>query len=185
MASMNMLDIVAKAITWLNTMVGRLTAYLILLMFALLFAEVLFRYLWRTPSVWTGELSQMLFAAYALLGGGYLLARNGHVNVDIFYANFPHRTKAAVDIVTSILFFLFIGTLVWQGLSLAADSVARWERSHSAWNPPVWPIKAIIPISAALVLLQGIVKLASDILVVLGRRPLAAANDRGSAEDAL
>lgn len=182
---MKPLEIFARTVTWTNEMVGRATAYLVLLMFGLLFAEVIFRYALRAPSVWTGELSQMLFGAYALLGGGYLLTRNGHVNVDLIYAAFPERTRAVIDIFTSVLFFLFIGVLVWQGTSLAMDSLARWERSHSAWNPPIWPIKLIIPISAALVLLQGLVKLANDILIALGRPPVATGTEGELPEEQL
>lgn len=176
------IEIFARIVTWINAMVGRATAYLVLLMFALLFAEVIFRYVLRTPSVWTGELSQMLFGAYALLGGGYLLARNGHVNVDLLYGSFAPKTRALVDVLTSTLFFLFIGVLVWQGMSLAMDSVARWERSHSAWNPPIWPIKLIIPISGVLILLQGMVKLADDILIALGHAPVSPGVDASPEE---
>jgi TRAP-type mannitol/chloroaromatic compound transport system permease small subunit len=174
---MTILTTAARAITGLNTLVGRMTAMLVLVMFVLLFAEVLFRYLWRAPTVWTGELSQMLFGAYALLGGGYLLARNGHVNVDLVYASLPRRAQAGLDVLTSVLFFLFVGVLLWQGLSLAMDSIARWERSHSAWNPPIWPLKLVIPLAALLILLQGLVKLASDILVALGHEPLPEPDD--------
>ena len=182
---MNPIEILARVVTWTNEIVGRATAYLVLLMFGLLFAEVILRYALRTPSVWTGELSQMLFGAYALLGGGYLLARNGHVNVDLLYGAFSVRSRAWIDIFTSILFFLFIGVLVWQGTSLAMDSLARWERSHSAWNPPIWPIKLIIPIAAVLVLLQGLVKLANDMLVALGRSPVSTGVDKATPEEQL
>ncbi|MCV0396352.1 MAG: TRAP transporter small permease subunit [Rhizobiaceae bacterium] len=169
-----MLKTFARVTGRINDLVGYVTAHLVLVMFVLLFCEVLFRYLWRQPTVWTGELSQMLFGVYALLGGGYLLARGGHVNVDIVYGAFPPRVKASIDVFTSILFFLFVAVLLWQGLSLASDSIARWERSHSAWNPPIWPVKLAIPLAALLILLQGLVKLASDILVALGHEPVAA-----------
>lgn len=169
-----MLKTFARVIGRINDLVGYATAHLVLVMFVLLFCEVLLRYLWRQPTVWTGELSQMLFGVYALLGGGYLLARGGHVNVDIVYGAFPKRVKASIDVFTSALFFLFIAVLLWQGLSLAADSIARWERSHSAWNPPIWPVKLAIPLAALLILLQGLVKLANDILVALGHEPVAA-----------
>lgn len=171
---MKILGAGAGAITWLNEWVGRITAHLILIMFVLLFAEVLFRYFWRAPTNWTGELSQMLFGIYALLGGGYLLINNGHVNVDLIYSRWSRKRRAVTDILTSVLFFLFVIVLLWQGTSLAMDSVARWERSQSAWNPPIWPIKLVIPISAALLLLQGLVKLANDILIALGKTPIVA-----------
>lgn len=172
---MKSLAVIARAITWFNEWLGRIVAHLVLVMFVLLFAEVIFRYFLRSPTAWTGELSQLLFGSYALLGGGYLLISNGHVNVDLVYARWSPRTRAVVDIFTSLLFFLFAVVLLWQGSSLAFDSVSNWERSHSAWNPPVWPVKLIIPIAAALLLLQGLVKLVDDILIALARPPLTEA----------
>ena len=160
-----------RAVTWLNGRVGRFAAYFVLLIFVLLFAEVLLRYFFRTPTVWTNELAQLLFGAYAVLSGGYLLARGGHVNVDIVYSHFPRRVKAIVDIATSVLFFLFVVILLVLGLSFAWDAVGKLEHSHSAWNPPIWPFKVMIPVAAALLLLQGIVKLIADICVVLGIEP--------------
>lgn len=163
---------VIGAVTWFNGWVGRLTAYLVLPMFALLLMEVVFRYVLRAPSIWTGELSQLIFGVYALMGGGYLLAQKGHVSVDIFYASYTRRTQARVDVATSFLFFLFVGVIVWQGSSLAYDSITRLETSHSAWNPPIWPVKLMIPVAAFLLLLQGIAKFLDDVMIATGRPPI-------------
>jgi TRAP-type mannitol/chloroaromatic compound transport system permease small subunit len=157
-----------RAVTRLNEWIGRLAAPVILALFLLLFAEVLLRYFFRSPTVWTNELAQLLFGAYAVLSGGYLLARGGHVNVDIIYAKFPRRVRAAIDILTSVLFFLFVAVLLWLGVSFALESIASLETSHSAWNPPIWPFKTMIPVAAGLLLLQGIVKLIADICAALG-----------------
>jgi TRAP-type mannitol/chloroaromatic compound transport system permease small subunit len=158
-----------RGVTALNERVGRFAAYFVMLIFVLLFAEVLLRYFFRSPTVWTNELGQLLFGAYAVLSGGYLLARGGHVNVDIVYAGFPRRTRASVDVLTSILFFAFVGILLWQGTIFALESISKLETSHSAWNPPIWIFKAMIPVGAGLLLLQGVVKLMGDVLVALGR----------------
>jgi TRAP-type mannitol/chloroaromatic compound transport system permease small subunit len=158
-----------RAVTALNDRVGRFASYFVLVIFALLFAEVLLRYFFRSPTVWTNELGQLLFGAYAVLSGGYLLARGGHVNVDILSATFPRRTRAATDILTSVFFFAFVGILLWQGSIFALESIAKLETSHSAWNPPIWMFKAMIPLGAGLLLLQGVVKLIGDVLVALGR----------------
>ena len=58
--------------------------------FLLLLVEVIRRYVFNSPSVWGGELAQLLFGAYAILSGGVVLRENGHVNVDIIYANFTN-----------------------------------------------------------------------------------------------
>ena len=158
-----------RGVTRLNEMIGRWAAHLIFAIFLLLIAEVFLRYFFRSPTVWTNELGQLLFGAYAVLSGGSLLARNGHVNVDIVYSKFPPRTQAWTDVLTSILFFAFAAVLLWQGWLFAYESVAKLESSQSAWNPSIWLFKAMIPIGAALLLLQGIVKLVQDILIAAGR----------------
>lgn len=157
-----------RGITRLNDVLGRLVSLLVLVIFALLIAEVLFRYAAGAPKVWTGELTQLLFGVYAVLSGGYIMAHGGHVNVDILYSRLSRRVRAGVDVLTSILFLVFVGALLYFGSALAWESLSFWEHSQSAWNPPIWPVKLAIPLGAALLLLQGLVKLLQDAMVLLG-----------------
>ncbi|WP_290652004.1 TRAP transporter small permease subunit [Aquisalimonas sp.] len=184
---MTALRMLLRGVTYANEWVGRtLLAYLVLVMFALLFLEVNMRYVLGAPTVWTGELTQMLFGAYAILAGAYIMTQGAHANVDIFYARFPRRVRAAVDIFTSFLFFAFVLVLLTEGYSMAEDSVSRWESSRSAWDAPVWPVKVAIPVGAGLLLLQGIVKLIQDILILLnleGAEPVV--RESHAAEDQL
>jgi TRAP-type mannitol/chloroaromatic compound transport system permease small subunit len=168
---MKALFLVMRAITRFNTWIGTWFSYAVFFLTLLLLADVFMRYLIGRPAVWTAESAQLLFGAYAVLSGGYLMAQGAHVNVDIFYGRFSPRTKAVVDIFTSVLTFLFVGALVYFGSAMAWESIQRWETSASAWNPPIWPIRLTIPIAAVLLLLQAIVKLIQDILTVLGVEP--------------
>jgi len=59
--------------------------------------------------------------------------------------------------------------LLIYGGPLAWDSLARFEHSQSAWNPPLYPAKLMIPLAAALLILQGITKLIRDFLILLGQ----------------
>ena len=156
-----------NGVTKLNDVVGRTVAYLILPIFAFLMLEVFLRYMFNSPTVWTNELTQMLFGAYAVLSGGYILAHRGHVNVDLLHSQFGPRVRAVIDIVGSVIFFIFILALLYFGYDMAQESVRSWETSYSAWNPPIWPIKVAIPVGATLLLLQGIVKLLQDIAIAL------------------
>ena len=156
-----------NGVTKLNDVIGRTVAYLVLPIFAFLMLEVFLRYMFNSPTVWTNELTQMLFGTYAVLSGGYLLAHRDHVNVDLFHAQLILRVRAVVDILGSIVFFIFVLALLYFGYEMAQESVSTWETSYSAWNPPIWPIKVAIPVGAALLLLQGIVKLLQDIAIAL------------------
>ena len=155
-----------KFIDAVNDRMGSLLSYFLFLFFVLLFMEVILRYFFNSPTVWANELAQMLFGAYAILAGGYILRTGGHVNVDILYSRLSKKTRAILDIGTSILFFLFSGMLLIYGGSLAWDSLSRFEHSQSAWNPPLYPAKLMIPFAAILLMLQGLAKLIRDILIL-------------------
>ena len=55
------------------------------------------------------------------------------------------------------------------GWRFGTDSVAVGEHSFTEWGVQYWPVKMMISIGAALLLLQGVAKLAKDI-AILARR---------------
>lgn len=159
----------ARTVTTTNLWVARIFNWVVVALFVLLLLDVVMRYVAGSPIQWSQQLSRLLFGVYAIIGGGYLLARRDHVNVDLFYGNFSRRRKALVDICTSVLFFLLLYVLLVESWGLAADSVKRWEVDHLAiWKAPLWPSKCMIVVAAVLLLLQGIVKLIADIMIVAG-----------------
>lgn len=170
---MRKLIAVLKFIDGLNDWVGRVIAYGVLIMSVLVLSEIVRRYFFNAPTVWGTELTQMTFGIYVILSGSYILRWGGHVNVDILYSRFSPRAKAVVDIVTFSLFILFCGMMLWYGGSLAWESLSIWEHSNSAWHPPIYPVKMMIPIGAFLLLLQGIAKLIRDILTLFPGKEIA------------
>ena len=163
---MSFLKTILTIIDSVNNRIGNLLSYFLFLFFVLLLVEVILRYFFNSPTVWGNELTQMLFAVYVILCGGYILRWGGHVNVDILYSRFPTKGKALVDIITFTLFLIFCGTLLIYGGSLAWESLSRLEHSQSAWNPPLYPVKLMIPTGAFLLLLQGTAKLIRDIVTL-------------------
>lgn len=159
---------VARAITSFNRWIGRWISLAVLILFAFLLADVVMRYLVGAPTIWTSELAVLIFGGYAILGGGFLLAERGHVNVDIFYGNFSQRRKALIDLLTWPLFAFFVGILFWEGFKLALESIHDMERSNSLWKPYFWPTKSLIPVAALLLLLQGFVRLWADVRILMG-----------------
>jgi len=147
-----------------NGWVGKAMTFLILPIFGLLLIEVIRRYLFNSPTVWGNELTQMLFGVYVILPGGYILMQGGHVNVDIISSKLSPRNRALLDIVSSSLFFVFAGFLLYYGSSLAWESASMLETSQTAWDVPIYPVKLAIPLGAFLLLIQGIAKLVRDIV---------------------
>jgi TRAP-type mannitol/chloroaromatic compound transport system permease small subunit len=168
---MAVLNSIIRTIDGVNRWVGEILSYFLFLMFGLLMLEVLLRYIFNAPTVWANELSQFVFGSYAVLSGGYILLGGGHVNVDIVYSHLSVKRKAALDISTSILFFLFCGLLLYFGSAMAFESLITLEHSQSAWDPPIYPVKLMIPLGALLVILQGLSKLILDFYALFGIEP--------------
>ena len=103
-----------------------------------------------------------LLSAYIILGAAYALHTRAHVNIDILHRRFPLRARALVDIATSTLFFVFVIILLWQLVERAP-----WESlilSPHLLAPPNWPVRLLWPMGIFLLLLQGLAKLARDVV---------------------
>lgn len=166
---MSYLSLFVSVVSWINDKVGKVfVCYLTLVMFFLLLFEIVARYLFSSPTVWATELTQMLFGAFIMLSGGYLMLNKGHIHVEIIYEKLSLRTKALVDLLTSFLFFAFVLVLLKEGWHMAGDSISRLESSSSAWDPAIWPLKLCIPVGTALLLIQGLAKVIQDLQTLSG-----------------
>lgn len=149
---------IAARIDRLNAAIGRAAAWLALAVVGLEFALVVMRYVFDAGSVWLSEAVIYAHAALFLLAAAWTLREDGHVRVDIFYAQARPRTKALVDLAGAVLLLLpFTLALLWLALPYALRSWAILERSHeSSGIPAVFLLKSLIPLFAALLALQGV-----------------------------
>jgi TRAP-type mannitol/chloroaromatic compound transport system permease small subunit len=138
--------------------IGKAAGYLNLVLIFVIVVDVSLRALFDQTAAWVGELSWHLFAIIFLLGIPYALQQDRHVRVDLFYEGFSPANQRLVNLVGTLLFLLPWATvLLITGWSFAAEALASGEGSP---NPngitSFFPIKAMIPFAAALLILQGI-----------------------------
>ena len=144
------------AVDGVSTWVGKTAAWLIFGLMLMVCIEVFKRYIMNAPTAWIYDASNMLYGTAFMLCGAYALAQNAHVRGDFLYSSMRPRMQAALDLVLYILFFVpGILALVYAGVSFAGDSWRIAERPTVGAGPPIWPLKMMIPVAGALVLLQG------------------------------
>lgn len=159
-----------KIIDSISEWAGKCTSFLILPGIAVLAWEVISRYGFNQPTMWAHGTSQRFFAIYYILGGAYVLRYRDHVTVDLIYSRFPPRTKAILDLITSLAFFVFCGVLLWQGLGFALTSLSQLEPDDTPWRAPVYPVKLMIPVGALLILLQGLANFSRNLVTAITGR---------------
>jgi TRAP-type mannitol/chloroaromatic compound transport system permease small subunit len=144
----------------INTWVGRIAGWLILVLTFGVSYEVFVRYVLGAPTTWAYDVSYMTYGALFLLAGPYTLSRNGHVRGDMLYRTWQPRNQARLDLILYIIFF-FPGVLalIYSGYNFAYLSVLFKEVSiFSPAGAPVFPLKTLIPITGVLLFLQGVVE---------------------------
>lgn len=163
---MSLLSKIMDAIDFANRWVGLILYPLTVLIAIVVFIEIILRYLFNHPTLWSFETTQFLFIICTMLCAGHLQLENGHVNVDIISSKFSDRTRLIVNLFTFPFFLIFIGAMTYFGFEFAFDSIAKMETTGSAWDPPVYPIKILVPVGAVLLLLQGIVNLIRQVRAI-------------------
>ncbi|WP_440996653.1 TRAP transporter small permease subunit [Arhodomonas sp. SL1] len=127
------------------------------------------------------EAQWYLFGIIFLLGAAYTLRTDGHVRVDVLYGRLSPRGQAWVDLAGSILFLVpFCFIVLWLSVQWAAFS---WQTLETSGNPgglPRYPIKTVVPVAFALLLLQGVSQAIKSAAVLTGdRRPDADGGGEG------
>lgn len=152
---------IADSIDRISGGIGQAVAWLAPFVVAAVFTLVVLRYVFGIGSVWLAESVIYAHAAIFLLAAAWTLRDNGHVRVDIFYADASPRRKAMIDALGALLLLLpFALWLIWLSWPYAARSWAILERSHETSGlPAVFILKSLIPLFAALLALQGVSQL--------------------------
>ena len=152
-----------------NIFVGRLMAYVSIVCVLVITFEVIMRYAFNLPTNWGHELMYSLFAMYYVMVVGVAHTWRAHVRVDVLYATRTPRTKAIMDLVTSVFFYGFVLIYIytswnfyWSSQTMNAGNTFLGfeiigEASFTDWAPPLYPVKFLMPFGGVLLLLQGIV----------------------------
>jgi TRAP-type mannitol/chloroaromatic compound transport system permease small subunit len=123
--------------------------------------EVFMRYLMNAPTSWALDVTTMSFGALFMLGAAYALLKGAHVRTDMLWEKFSNRKKGIIDSIAYLLFFLpSMAILFAISIDDFLYSLSINEKSTSGiWQPVIWPLRAVIPVSAALLFLQGVSEL--------------------------
>lgn len=108
----------------LSLYAGEFVSYWAVIAVFVYYYEVIARYVFNSPTNWAHEGMYLMFGMQYLVAGAYAMLTESHVRVDIFYTQMSPRRRAITDILTSIFFFIFAGTLLVTSYIFAFDAIA-------------------------------------------------------------
>jgi len=152
---------------------GKSVAWLSVVMVLLTFAVVVLRYGFNLGWIWLQESLTYLHVAVFTIVAAWALQQDGHVRVDIFYANMPERKRALVDLAGTLLFLvpfcIFMLVIAWP---YVANSWKLLETSREAGGLPfVFLLKSLMMIMPALLLGQAFINITDNWRILRGEHP--------------
>jgi len=155
-------------IEWVSKWTGVVTAWLIVPMTIAVTWEVVARHFFSAPTIWAFDVTYMLYGTHFMLGTAYTLMRIGHVRTDMLYQRWSIRRQNQIDAIGYFFFFfpamLLLFYFGWQEAYHAFE--IRETSDASPWRPIVYPFKAVIPLTALLLLIQGVAELLKSLYAI-------------------
>lgn len=163
----------------LSTWVGEAAAWVYPVLVLVLIVNVSLRYGMGRGFIELEELQWHLFAAGFLLAYAYAVVHDDHVRVDLFHARFSPRTKAAIELVGTLLlllpFTMIMGISAWD---FVAHSWAMNESSSMPSGLPArWVIKFVLFAALCVLAIQALGTAARSLAILLGAEPDADESD--------
>jgi len=162
-----------QALESFSEFTGILVSWLTLFMVLITFIVVVLRYAFDLGWVSMQESVTWMHAAIFMLGAAYTLKHNEHVRVDLFYRRMTPQRQALVELLGTLIFLLPVVVFL---------AVASWDYVYTSWAireasreagglpyPFVPILKSLIPVTAGMLMLQGIANLIAAVLTLNGR----------------
>jgi TRAP-type mannitol/chloroaromatic compound transport system permease small subunit len=140
-------DTTGTLVAWLNVPLVLAVSY-----------EVAARYLFNAPTMWSFDVTYMLYGTIFMLGSAFALHKGAHIRTDFFYEKWSDKTRGVVDSISYLLFFFpsiimllaVSGHEAWYAFDIGETS------EQTPWRPILWPYKAVVPLTCVLLLVQGV-----------------------------
>lgn len=159
-------DRIGAAIRWLALVMVLVGAYNALARYATRFTDV------SLSSNAYLDLQWYFFSLIFLLGAAYGLNHDVHVRVDVLYSALSRKARAWIDLAGSVLFLLpFSVLMLWVSWPAVRNSWSIKEVSPDPGGLPRYPIKAVILVCFALLVLQAFSQIVKQVDILRGTEP--------------
>jgi TRAP-type transport system small permease protein len=142
------------------------------LVIALVFYNVLSRYILHTDVAWSSELCTLLLIWITFVGGAMAVRRNMHLGVTEFIIGLQPGVRSRVDAVVLALTALALGLLVYFGIALTLlswDNIAIAIRISNGWWYLAMPVGCLLMLVFVLYQLLAVLRTGQPLNGILGR----------------
>ena len=119
------------------------------LVFALTFANVLCRYVLKSPIAWSTDILRLSFTYMVFWGAAWCVKTHNHLNVDFLLTSIPIKARRFVELAINVVLCVFFVFLIIYGVQFAQSGLTQ---TTSYLPIPMTAYYASIPSAGALML---------------------------------
>lgn len=153
----------AALINRLSDAFGILAAWLFFAIGLMITYEVVVRYVFVAPTIWTQEISQFLQIWATFLAAAYVLRHRQLIAIDFLNTRLPPRWRRVSNLFSLAVIAVFSLTAIWYGIDILAESIIQGRRTSTMLSVPNWMSESAVPIGFALLLAQCAVEAAREL----------------------
>ena len=150
------MKLLEKTIAWANRGVTGLGALALGILPAIVFYDVIARYVFNAPSIWVVEVSTYLLQLMVFLPMGMLVSSNSHVRSTLLTDRLPGFMQRALQRISLAITAIYAAFVLWFGWNFIAHSWKQEQVSATLLAVPLWIPGLLIPLGGLLLLIASV-----------------------------
>lgn len=125
--------------------------------------DVVARYVFDAPLLFSDEVSGYLLVYICFLGAAGTMKQKRHINVDVMVNRLKAQTRKRLELVTSFIGLGFLLVFLWHSYVMVYHSYVRGVRMPSVLLTPIWIPQSLVLLGTFFLILQYIVEIRKSI----------------------
>lgn len=130
-----------------------LLVFLMVVEVVVVFAQVVTRYVFKSPLAWSEELARYMFIWLVWIGAAYATKMRKNIIIDVVCSKFKGNVKLISEIINFVLFVVLMLFMLWT-TSTVMMQVYESNSIGTGTHLPMWIVWLSLPLSMALNLLR-------------------------------
>lgn len=170
----------SRLIDAISEAVGRAAIWIILVVVLISAGNAMMRFAFNWSSNAMLEIQWYLFSALFLACAAYVLKKNEHIRIDVIAGRLSARGQNWIDVFGILVFLLPMAIMIaWLSWPAVVNAWVSGEVSSNAGGLVRWPVRLMLPLGFALLILQAVSELIKRVAFLTGHGPnvLAKSNE--------
>ncbi len=162
------LNTLEKIIHSMARRISQFAQFALVMVMVVIVGNILMRAWWK-PLPGSYEMVEILGAVILSMGAAYCAIARGHVTVSLLVDKLSRKKQAVVDLITSLISFVFISAIGWGLLKYAKMTYVRGLET-STLAIPLYPVYFLVAAGLIMLALTAMLDLIKSITILISKR---------------